>query len=122
MVPNQEVKDVEDNQWFLQHFSVIHERETTKVRITFDAVAKTDGVAFNECMHAGPALQNNLVNLILRFCKDPLAIVADISDMFLQVEMEGTIVSITGSYGLRAVNLSCLNSSNCALASKRHPI
>ena len=63
MAPNQEVKDDGDNKWFLPHFSVIHEeRETTKVRITFDAVAKTDGIAFNECMHAGPALQNNLVN------------------------------------------------------------
>ena len=87
-VPETEVHNDADDQWFLPHFPVIKEdRTTTKVRIVFDAAAKKNDVSINEEMHAGPALQNNIVSCLLKFCKEPVALMADISEMFLQVEL-----------------------------------
>ena len=41
----------------------------------------------NDEMHAGPKLQKDLVRVLTRFCKEPVALVADIAEMFLQVEV-----------------------------------
>ena len=76
------------NQWFLPHFPVIREdRATTKVRVVFDGSAKVNGFAINDFMYTGPKLQNDLVNVLLRFCRYPVALAADISEMFLQVQL-----------------------------------
>ncbi|XP_065182163.1 uncharacterized protein LOC135812873 [Sycon ciliatum] len=85
-VPSEEVDGDGDNQWFLPHFPVVRDdKETTKVRIVFDAAAKWDGRSINDEMHSGPALQTDLVKVLIRFCSEPVALVADISEMFLQV-------------------------------------
>ena len=78
-----------DDQFYLPHFAVVREdKATTKVRIVFDGAAK-DGQrpSINELMYAGPKLQNNMVHVLLRFCRDPIALAADISEMFLQVKL-----------------------------------
>ncbi|XP_065197612.1 uncharacterized protein LOC135829133 [Sycon ciliatum] len=75
-----------DDQWFLLHFVIVRDdKATTKVRVVFDAAAKYDGTSINECMYAGPTLQNDLVKVLLRFCKEPVVLTADITEMFLQV-------------------------------------
>ena len=85
-VSDAEIKDDDDHQWFLPHFPVVkNDRTTTKVRIVFDAAAKKDGRSINDDMHSGPPLLNNLVGCILKFCKEPVAMVGDIGEMFLQV-------------------------------------
>ncbi|XP_065195393.1 uncharacterized protein LOC135826719 [Sycon ciliatum] len=85
-VPSEEVDGDGDNQWFLPHFPVVRDdKETTKVRIVFDAAAKWDGRSINDEMHSGPALQTDLVKVLICFCSEPVALVADISEMFLQV-------------------------------------
>ena len=85
-VPTAEIEENGYNQWFLPHFPVVkNDRSTTKVWIVFDAAAQKNGSSINDSMFAGPALQNNLVGCILRFCKEPVAIIGDVSEMFLQV-------------------------------------
>ena len=60
----------EESQWFLPHFPVIREdKKTTKVRTVFDAAK----------------LQRELVDVLTRFRQAPIALSADISEMFLQV-------------------------------------
>ena len=81
-----EVEAGGDDQWFLPHFAIVRDdKATTKVRVVFDAAAKYNGTSINECMYAGPALQNDLVKVLLRFCREQVALTADITEMLLQV-------------------------------------
>ena len=85
-VPAEEVAADGEDQWFVPHFPIVRQdKVTTKVRVVFDAAVSWSGCNLNEEMHAGPPLQSDLVHILLRFCMEPVAIVADISEMFLQV-------------------------------------
>ena len=78
-----------ETKWFLPHFPVIRpERDTTKVRIVFDASAKQDGISLNDTMYQGPKLQNDLFDVLLRFRKHPVALVCDIEEMYLQINLK----------------------------------
>ena len=57
-------KSSEFDQWFLHHFPVIRQdRTTTKVRMVFDAAAKSDRKSLNDAIRAGPKLQRELTNV-----------------------------------------------------------
>jgi hypothetical protein len=79
------------NKWYLPHFPVVRlEKETTKVRIVFDAAAKFKGVCLNDFIETGPKLQNELFDVLLRFRKYDVALVCDISEMYLRVGIHET--------------------------------
>ena len=79
-------KTNDTEQWFLPHFPVIRQdRATTKVRIVFDAAAKENGKCLNDAVRAGPKLQRELIDVLTRFRRAPIALSGDISEMFLQV-------------------------------------
>ena len=79
------------SKWYLPHFPVLRsDKDTTKVRIVLDASAKYKGQALNDAILQGPKLQRELFDLLLRFRRQPVALVCDISEM--------TSI-ITGSYG-----------------------
>ncbi len=76
----------DENQWFLPHFPVVREdKSTTKVRVVFDAAAKYEGKCLNDAILPGPKLQLEIVDVLLRFRRAPVAISANIAEMFLQV-------------------------------------
>ena len=84
-VPKSEV----EKQWFLPHFPVVKEdRVTTKVRVVFDAAVKHEGKSLNDAIWPGPKLQRDLVDVLTHFWRAPVALSADISEMFLQVELQ----------------------------------
>ena len=61
---------------------------TTKVRAVFDASMKsTSGVSLNDTLMVGPTVHPSLVDVLLRFRKHRIAIVADISKMYRAVEL-----------------------------------
>ena len=75
--------------WLLPHFPVVRlDKSTTKVRIVFDASARHCGTSLNDTIHQGPKLQQDLSNVLLRFRKYPVAVVCDISEMYLQIQLE----------------------------------
>ena len=82
-VPNEDVKLVR----YLPHHAVFRENKpTTKCRVVFDASAREeDGVSLNDCVLPGPALQPNLVAVLLRFRTHKIGLMADIEKMFLQI-------------------------------------
>ena len=81
---SQEIK--ESDGWLLPHFPVLRpEKATTKTRIVFDASAKYEGLSLNDFIHCGPELQNELTDVLLRFRKEPVALMCDISEMYLQI-------------------------------------
>ena len=74
---------------YLLHHAVYHEdKASTKARIVFDGSCH-DGneVSLNDCVLPGPALQPNLVSVLLRFWSHPIAIMADVQKMFLQIKL-----------------------------------
>eukprot|EP00795_Rhopilema_esculentum_P006549 gene6549-12041_t len=72
--------------WYLPHFPVLRpDKATTKVRIVFDGSAKYNGMSVNDVIHQGPKLQQDLVKVLLRFRKHPVALVCDIAEMYLQI-------------------------------------
>ena len=76
--------------FYLPHDAVIREdKQTTKTRVVFDASARdSNGVSLNSCFEAGPALQPDLVGILLRFRKNHVGVMGDIEKMFLQIRLK----------------------------------
>lgn len=60
---------------------------TTKIRIVFDPSAKCDGVSSNDAIHQGPKMQRALTDVLLRFRRNPVALMCDIAEMYLRIEV-----------------------------------
>ena len=73
---------------YLPHHAVIRqEKETTKVRIVYDASARAQGPSLNDCLHTGPKFNQNILEIFLRFRSFPVAWTADIEKAFLMIAM-----------------------------------
>ncbi|XP_055844795.1 uncharacterized protein LOC129911111 [Episyrphus balteatus] len=77
----------ENQHYFLPHHAVIKESSsTTKLRVVFDASAKTsNGISLNDAMLVGPALQQNICDIILRWRLYKYTFTADIEKMYRQI-------------------------------------
>ena len=90
-----EVVPDEDCTNTLKHYIAHHEvltpeKTTTKLRIVFDASAKTrkKNQSLNESLHRGPVILEDLCGLLLRFRLHKVALVADVEKAFLQVGLQ----------------------------------
>ena len=74
---------------YLPHHAVVkQDRETTKVRVVYDASAKaTGGLSLNQCLHTGPSFNQKILDILLRFRSYPVALMADIEKAFLMVSV-----------------------------------
>ncbi|XP_062700062.1 uncharacterized protein LOC134284797 [Aedes albopictus] len=77
------------NRCYLPHHPVVKEGSTTtRVRVVFDASARTStGLSLNDCLQSGPVIQRDLRSIILRSRFRPIMLVADIEKMFRQVDV-----------------------------------
>jgi len=75
--------------YFLPHQPVLRpESVSTKLRVVFDASAKTDnGQSLNDILLPGPNLQGDLLQILLRFRIHPYVLTADIAMMFRQIKV-----------------------------------
>ena len=66
------------------------EKDTTKVKIVYDASAKTSGqYSLNETLHSGPCLLPIILEILLRFRLAQVALISDdIRQAFLQIEID----------------------------------
>ncbi|GBO32569.1 hypothetical protein AVEN_45163-1 [Araneus ventricosus] len=73
--------------YFMPHHVVIREqKETTKVRICFDASSKSKGqVSLNDLLYSGPNLNPELLRIVLKFRIGKIAMCADIQRAFLEI-------------------------------------
>ncbi|XP_075157832.1 uncharacterized protein LOC142231099 [Haematobia irritans] len=73
--------------FYLPHHAVVKpERTSTKVRVVFNASKKTStGVSLNDILHTGPTLQNDLMNVILRWRFFKYVFNGDIQKMYRQI-------------------------------------
>ena len=83
-VPSDEPKP--ECEWLLPHFPVVRpDKSTTKVRIVFDASATCDDKSLNTESLPGPKLQSDIADILVKFRKDPVSLVGDISQMYHQL-------------------------------------
>ena len=84
VIKQEESANVESDTWYVPHFPVVRQdKETTKVRIVFDAPAKAKGISLNDVLEPGPKLQSDLFSILVNFRKHRVALVCDISEMYV---------------------------------------
>lgn len=73
--------------YFLPHHGVFRENSTTtKLRVVFDASAKTtSGQSLNDIQMIGPSLQNDIFAILLRFRQYTYIACADVEKMYRQI-------------------------------------
>lgn len=76
-----------DVAYYLPHHPVLREQsETTKLRVVFDASAKTSsGRSLNDIQGVGAVVQNDLFSILVRFRKHSFVLTADIEKMYRQI-------------------------------------
>jgi len=73
-------------QWLLPHFPVVRpEKATSKVRIVFDGSAPFEVKSLTTEALAGPKLQSDIFDILVKFRKEWVALVGDISQMYHQL-------------------------------------
>ena len=76
---------------YIPHHAVFNINKPSKLRVVFDAAAKYCGTLLNENLLKDPdLLRNSLIGIILRSRINELAVMGDIEQMFLQVNVPTT--------------------------------
>ncbi|XP_057290720.1 uncharacterized protein LOC130613382 [Hydractinia symbiolongicarpus] len=79
-------EDYEQNK-IIKSTLVRTQRETTKIRAVFDASCTTTGPFLNDCLHSGQNLLSDIFDILWEFRFNYIAILADIKQAFLNVEI-----------------------------------
>lgn len=76
-------------QYFLPHHPVLKDTSTTtKLRVVFDASAKTSsGLSLNDIQYVGPTVQSDLFSILLRFRLYTYVMTADLEKMYRQISI-----------------------------------
>ena len=74
---------------YLAHHPVVRQnKETTKVRVVYDASAKRSGSpSLNDCLHFGPPLSETIADVLVRFRCHKTALVVDLEKDFLMISV-----------------------------------
>ena len=73
---------------YLPHHAVIRrDKETTKLRIVYDASARADGPSLNDCLYTGPNFGQAILDILLRFRLHEIALVGDVEKAFLMISV-----------------------------------
>lgn len=78
--------------YYMPHGEVIRKESLTrKLRVVFDASSHAeDFSSLNDCLDKGLNLNAELLQVLLRFQRFPVAISSDIPKAFLQIDMQDT--------------------------------
>ena len=89
-------------------------KETTKIRIVYDASAKAKSTAssLNECLLRGPIILPDLCGLLLRFRLYELVLLADVEKAFLQIGIQERERDVTHFLWLRDIHSATMSESN----------
>ena len=91
-MPNPEKREADKSfgdGWYRPHFAVVRsDKATTKTCIVLDASAQHHKVSLNDVIHQGPKLQNDLSSIILQFRREPVVLMCDVQEMYLQMGLK----------------------------------
>ncbi|KAK3088225.1 hypothetical protein FSP39_016350 [Pinctada imbricata] len=68
--------------WYIPIFGIYHPHKPGNIRIVFDSAVKYNGISLNDVLYTGPDLTNSLLGILMRFRREPVAVIADIEQMF----------------------------------------
>ena len=71
--------------WYLPHHPVYNPNKPGKVGRVANAASILKGQSLNTNLLSGPDLTNNLIGILLRLREKPIAVIADIDAMFMQI-------------------------------------
>ena len=74
--------------WYLPQHLVQNPNKPGKIRPVANAASKYRGQSLNSNLLTGPDLLNSLLGILLRFREHPVAILADIESMFMQIAVK----------------------------------
>ena len=73
---------------YLPHQAIIRDdHSSTKLRVVFDARSKIIGPSLNDTLYKGPCLTPLLFDALLRFRLNPIGIIADIKQAYVQISV-----------------------------------
>lgn len=72
-------------QWFLPHFPVVNPNKPNKLRIVFDATAKSHGKSINGFLMTGPDLLKALPGVLFRFRQRRIGFIGDMRELYHRV-------------------------------------
>lgn len=73
---------------YLPHHAVVrHDKDTTKVRIVYDASTHVKDPSLNDCLHTGLDFNQKVLEILLRFRLYPVDWTADIEKAFRLISM-----------------------------------
>ena len=74
---------------YLAHHPVVRQdKQTTKVRLVYDASAKkSGGPSLNDCLYSGPPLSETIADVLVRFRCHKTALVGDLEKAFLMISV-----------------------------------
>ncbi|XP_071056934.1 uncharacterized protein [Onthophagus taurus] len=80
---------LESPNFYLPHHGVIRESSTTtKLRVVFNGSQKTSsGLSLNDCLHTGPKHQSELIDVLLRWRRHPVAFACDLEKIYCQIDV-----------------------------------
>ncbi|CAG7827425.1 unnamed protein product [Allacma fusca] len=83
----QELSSHSTKLWYLPHFSVTNPNKPIKMRLVFDAAAKSGGISLNDALMCGPDFLTPLPGHLFNFRHYPVAVTGDIREMFPQIKI-----------------------------------
>ena len=71
---------------YLPHTEVVrNDKDTTKLRVVYNASTRNNGASSNDCLYAGPPLTPLIFNILTRFRVHPVAVTADMKKAFVNI-------------------------------------
>ena len=122
IVPEEESANTSKH-YIPHHEIVTPEKTTTKLRIVFDASAKTNkgNQSLNDSLHRGLVILEDLCGLLMRFRLNKVALIVDVEKAFHQVGLQPEDRDATGFLWLKNARKPTLENNFQALRFTRVP-
>ena len=86
---SQPMQGASDQVHYLPHHGVLRQdKATSKLRIVYDASARSIGPSLNDCLYTGPKFGQSIFDILLRFRLQRVALTGDIEKAFLMVSVD----------------------------------
>ena len=86
-IENQSLVDIPEVHYLPHHAVVRRDKATTKLRVVYDASARSNGPSLNDCLNPGPKFDQKILDILSRFRVHRVAVTADIEKAFLMVSV-----------------------------------
>ena len=74
--------------WCIPHHGVYHPSKPDKIRAVFDCSVEFQGKSINKEFLSGQNLTNQVIGVLMRFCEEKIAFIADVEVMYHQVHVQ----------------------------------